>query len=88
MKISVLLQRILSHKKLISKINLLAHQNLKEKYTEAKTLIKNSFIFFHKLKNGTIRTVEVNSSPIETESGLILFSIIKDVTKEQEKDLE
>lgn len=68
----------------ISKINLLAHQNLKEKYTEAKTLIKNSFIFFHKLKNGTIRTVEVNSSPIETESGLILFSIIKDVTKEQE----
>ncbi|MDK2061889.1 PAS domain S-box protein [Aliarcobacter butzleri] len=68
----------------ISKINLLAHQNLKEKYTEAKTLTKNSFIFFHKLKNGTIRTVEVNSSPIETESGLILFSIIKDVTKEQE----
>ncbi|MDN5110293.1 PAS domain S-box protein [Aliarcobacter butzleri] len=68
----------------ISKINLLAHQKLKEKYTEAKTLTKNSFIFFHKLKNGTIRTVEVNSSPIETESGLILFSIIKDVTKEQE----
>lgn len=68
----------------ISKINSLSHQAIEKKQLEAKALIKNSFIFFHRLKNGNIRIVEVHSSPIETESGTILFSIIKDITKEQE----
>ncbi|RBQ31615.1 hypothetical protein CRU92_05215 [Arcobacter sp. FW59] len=68
----------------ISKINLLEAKSIEEKQQEAKGSIKNLFIFFHKLKNGDIRTVEVHSSPIETNSGVILFSIIKDITKEQE----
>ncbi|MCT7912280.1 PAS domain S-box protein [Arcobacter lacus] len=68
----------------ISKINILAHQNIEEKQLEAKSYIKNSFIFFHRLKSGSIKMVEVHSSPIETEDGTILFSIIKDITKEQE----
>lgn len=45
---------------------------------------QNHFIFQHKLKNGEIRTVEVFGSPIEIENGKLIFSIIRDVTKEQE----
>lgn len=60
------------------------------KYTNIKTIDitsknKNDIsIYNHKLKNGKIKTVEVNSSPIEIYDGYILFSIIKDITKEKE----
>uniref|UniRef100_UPI0040473011 PAS domain S-box protein n=1 Tax=Aliarcobacter sp. TaxID=2321116 RepID=UPI0040473011 len=67
----------------ISKINQATIFELKEKYKQAKNSLKKSFIFSHKLKNGEIKTVEVSSSPIETSHGIILFSIIKDITKEQ-----
>ncbi len=51
---------------------------------------KNDFIFQHKLKNGDIRTVEVLASPIDTENGKLIFSIITDITqaKENEAKLE
>jgi diguanylate cyclase (GGDEF)-like protein/PAS domain S-box-containing protein len=67
----------------ISKINQATIVELKEKYEQVKNSIKKSFIFSHKLKNGEIKTVEVNSSSIETSHGIILFSIIKDITKEE-----
>ena len=67
----------------ISKINQTNMYLLKEKYEQVKNSIKKSFIFSHKLRNGQIKIVEVNSSPIETSHGIILFSIIKDITKEQ-----
>ena len=67
----------------ISKINQSNMVELKEKYEQVKNSIKKSFIFSHKLKNGEIKTVEVNSSSIETSHGIILFSIIKDITKEE-----
>ena len=41
------------------------------------------FIFPHRLANGEIRTVEVNSSPIKINDQLILFSIIQDVTEQE-----
>ena len=47
---------------------------------------KNYFIFQHKLKNGDIRTVEVFASPIETEDKPLMFSIIRDITKEKENE--
>ena len=65
----------------ISKINQTNMYLLKEKYEQVKNSIKKSFIFSHKLRNGQIKIVEVNSSPIETSHGIILFSIIKDITK-------
>ena len=61
----------------ISKINI----SLKDEMTKARTLDKNIFHFKHKLKNGEIRVVEVNSSPIKTKDGTVLFSIIKDITE-------
>ena len=72
----------------ISKINQANLEEIIENYKKAKDSIKKSFIFSHKLKNGEIKTVEVHSSSIETTHGVILFSIIKDITKEQELENE
>jgi|GEM_PF-1840313 len=63
-------------------INVLSADELEEKIHEAKARKNNTFIFPHKLKNAEIRDVEVRSSPIETDDGVILFSVIKDVTQE------
>ncbi len=63
----------------ISQINV----NLYNEMSEASNLDKNRFIFQHRLKNGELKTVEVNSSPIDTPDGVLLFSIIKDITREK-----
>ncbi|TLS95632.1 response regulator [Aliarcobacter cibarius] len=42
----------------------------------------------HILKSGEIKTIESNTSPIETEKGKILFSIIKDISKHLELEKE
>lgn len=63
----------------ISKINI----GLNDEIKKAQSLDKNIFHFRHKLKNGEIKIVEVNSSPIKTKDGIVLFSIIKDITKEK-----
>lgn len=67
----------------IKQINQLSAEEIIKKYTEAEHLKVNSFIFEHKIKSGAVKVVEVSSSPIETTSGIILFSIIKDITKEK-----
>ncbi|MFA6143863.1 MAG: EAL domain-containing protein [Sulfurimonas sp.] len=46
----------------------------------------NHYIFQHKLKNGDIHTVKVFASPIETQSGKLIFSIITDVTEAKENE--
>lgn len=46
------------------------------------------FIFPHRLANGEIRTVEVNSSPIKINNQQILFSIIQDVTEQERAKVE
>lgn len=63
----------------ISQINI----SLNDELFKARTLDKNIFNFKHKLKNSEIRVVEVNSSPIKTKDGTVLFSIIRDITKEK-----
>ncbi len=68
----------------ISDINPLSFEILHEKTEEAKKLKTNAFRFNHQLKDGSIKIVEVNSSPIEMDNEIILFSIIKDITKEIE----
>ncbi|MDK2084381.1 response regulator [Aliarcobacter butzleri] len=68
----------------ISNINVLSKTEIKEKLKKAKDFQNNTFIFPHKLKNGEIKTIESNTSPIDTEKGEILFSIIKDISKQIE----
>lgn len=68
----------------ISNINVLSKKEIKDKIEEAKNFNNNTFIFPHILKSGEIKTIESNTSPIKTEKGKILFSIIKDISKQIE----
>ena len=68
--------------KWLSNINVLSKTEIKEKLKKAKDFQNNTFIFPHKLKNGEIKMVESNTSPIKTDNGEILFSIIKDISNE------
>lgn len=72
----------------ISNINVLSKKEIQDKIEEAKNLNNNTFIFPHRLKSGEIKTIESNTSPIETEKGKILFSIIKDISKHLELEKE
>ena len=71
----------------ISNINVLSKKEIQDKIEEAKNL-NNTFIFPHILKSGEIKTIESNTSPIKTEKGKILFSIIKDISKHLELEKE
>ncbi|MCT7516583.1 response regulator [Aliarcobacter cryaerophilus] len=71
----------------ISNINVLSKKDIQDKIKEAKNF-NNTFIFPHILKSGEIKTIESNTSPIETEKGKILFSIIKDISKHLELEKE
>ena len=66
----------------ISNINVLSKKDIQDKIKEAKNLNNNTFIFPHRLKSGEIKMVESNTSPIKTDNGEILFSIIKDISNE------
>ncbi|MCT7486272.1 response regulator [Aliarcobacter cryaerophilus] len=68
----------------ISNINVLSKKDIQDKIEEAKKFNNNTFIFPHRLKSGEIKTIESNTSPIKTEKGKILFSIIKDISKHLE----
>ncbi|MCT7483991.1 response regulator [Aliarcobacter cryaerophilus] len=72
----------------ISNINVLSKKEIKDKIEEAKNFNNNTFIFPHILKSGEIKTIEQNTSPIKTEKGKILFSIIKDISKHLELEKE
>ncbi len=64
----------------IGNINLLPPDNVAELRHTAETYDRNSFLFTHRLNDGTVRLVEVHSSPITVNGQLLLFSIISDVT--------
>lgn len=44
---------------------------------------RQSFVAPHRLRDGSIRTVEVHSSPIRIKDRIILFSIVHDVTERE-----
>jgi PAS domain S-box-containing protein len=65
----------------ISDINTLNQEQIKAERQRALHEERNSFIFPHRLANGDIRMVEVNSSPISYQGQSILFSIIHDISR-------
>ena len=73
----------------ISQINTLPQDELAIAISQAVNGDKNQFQFQHRLANGEIRDVEVNSSPIEYQDTIILLSIVNDITsrKQAEKAL-
>jgi len=65
----------------IDDINTLKPEILEEKRRQALANEVNLFKFKHRLKNNTVRDVEVHSSPIEYGDQKLLFSIIYDITE-------
>jgi PAS domain S-box-containing protein len=74
----------------IDQINLLSADEVAKMRTRAKGLKSNFFIFPHRLASGEVRTVEVCSTPTESEGRTLLFSIVQDITEgeRQGKELE
>jgi PAS domain S-box-containing protein len=64
----------------IEAINLLPPKEVLKLRHTAESHDQNKFLFPHCLNDGTIRLVEVHSSPITINGQLLLFSIIHDVT--------
>lgn len=65
----------------IEDINILSKEETEAEMERARQLDRNYFEFKHRLKDGTIRDVEVHSTPIHTfRSQQLLFSIIHDIT--------
>ena len=64
----------------IQEINQLPPDEVAARRAEAKERDENRFVFPHRLASGTVRTVEVHSSPIDVQGEQLLFSIIQDVT--------
>lgn len=71
----------------IQDINTIDDCMTKEAMRRAKTEKVNYFMFVHRLGNNELREVEVNSFPIETDTGKLLFSIIHDVSDKAEQKL-
>ena len=72
----------------ISQINCLSENVL---FTERQRVLQQSenyFIFPHRLADGTVRTVEVHSTPIIACDKPLLFSIIHDITQRMEFEAE
>ncbi len=67
----------------IQQINQLSAEQVAAERKLAATEGRNFFVFRHKLADGTIKTVEVHSSPIEYQGRKLLFSIIKDISPER-----
>ncbi len=72
----------------ISDINIYAEKKVKKNMFEAKLSQKNHFIFRHKLNSGKIKDVEVFSNIINYKNQNVLFSIIHDITKLKEQQIE
>ena len=72
----------------IQDINQLDDEAVAERRRAASEGETNRFIFPHELADGSVRQVEVDSSPIQTGGGTLLFSILHDVTERREKERE
>ena len=62
-------------------LNTLPENRLKIEMQRAAEAKRNIFFFKHRLADGSIRDVEVHSSPVELQGNTLLFSIVHDVTE-------
>jgi PAS domain S-box-containing protein len=65
----------------ISDINTLKSEEVKNNIKRAEAKDINLFNFKHRLKDNTLRDVQVHSTPIKYMNKILLFSIIYDTTK-------
>lgn len=67
----------------IQQINQLSPEQVAAERQLAKSEGRNYFIFRHKLADQSVRTVEVHSVPLQFEGRTLLYSIIRDISKER-----
>ncbi len=72
--------------KTIQQINQLSRAEVHRKREKAAANHENFFIFPHQLADGTVRQVEVHSSPVIVNQKTLLFSVIHDVTQRIENE--
>lgn len=65
----------------IKQINILPDEDVQAEMGLASQRTCNLFFFRHRLADGTIRDVEVNSGPIAANGKTVLYSIVNDVTE-------
>ncbi len=74
-----------SHEELIGMnikdINTLSPEEVEEKMRAARQNQRGFFQFRHRLRDGTVRDVEVSSGPVEYDEKKLLYSIVRDVTR-------
>ncbi len=75
---------------LISDINTLPLEQIAEERQRALRSDRSYFLFQHRLSDGTLRDVEVHSTPISRNGNPMLFSIVHDITdrKKAEERIE
>lgn len=67
----------------VSDINILSTEDILADMQRAHDQLQNAFIFTHRLADGSLRTVEVHSTPIQLHDRKLLFSVIHDITQRQ-----
>jgi PAS domain S-box-containing protein len=71
----------------IGQLNVLSSQEIKKNIESVLSENKNQFEFKHKLKDGSIRDVEVLCSKIKIDNNDVLHSIIHDITKRKNTEV-
>ncbi len=70
--------------KKISDLNALSPAEIAAEMQNARDKKKNYFVFPHRLRDGSLRTVEVYSWPVLLNDQKLLFSVIHDITEKEE----
>ncbi len=70
----------------IEEINTQSKEEVEREMRNAYEQHRNYFVFEHRLNNGTVRTVEVHSSPIILKGVKLLFSIIHDISERRKAE--
>jgi PAS domain S-box-containing protein len=64
----------------ISEVNQLSSGQLESSLELAALGVEDKFIFPHRLADGSLRTVEVHTTPIGDRDQIVLYSIVQDIT--------
>jgi diguanylate cyclase (GGDEF)-like protein/PAS domain S-box-containing protein len=65
----------------VSDVNQTSPEELATKRAQAAAGAQSLFVFPHRLSDGSIRTVEVQSTPIGASENMLLYSIVQDITE-------
>ena len=74
--------------KYIFEINIAPRAEIEKKIKSVRKKAVNHFIHQHRLADGTLRDVEIFSSPIQLEGRLLIYSIVHDVTQRRQMEAQ